>query len=436
LKHQRLETYGEACENLMEKRVAFIPGKNGTILDVACRKGERLGFFAFVLDLERSCGIKFDDTLLNHEHLRSIRSAAALMNSLHAASETENSAGVGGTNFADRNRKWFYEQSERSRRCCGVPLCKQTGCAADRTRRPALYDMMNSLLVILGPPRSFTTIVSGMLGQHPQMYGLPEVHLFGAETMAEWWRQCAEATFNMDHGLVRVVAQLFFGDQSEDNVRRAAGWLQRRAHLTTGLLVETLAERLQPRILVDKSPSIVYRVETLRRVYAMFPQARFLHLVRHPRGQRRICDEVPARAEKTRPGATESLAAPFSRSYPNGGDSASPSSDIDPQRSWLALHRNICEFLEGVPARQTLRVRGEDIVGGLKQGLREVLAWLGLRTDDEAIDEMKHPERSPYACYGPASARFGNDPRFSTRPGAASRARRKAQPRRPAELVR
>jgi hypothetical protein len=83
-------------------------------------KGERLGFFAFVLDLERSCGIKFDDTLLNHEHLRSIRSAAALMNSLHAASETENSAGVGGTNFADRNRKWFYEQSERSRRCCGV----------------------------------------------------------------------------------------------------------------------------------------------------------------------------------------------------------------------------------------------------------------------------------------------------------------------------
>jgi hypothetical protein len=90
------------------------------------------------------------------------------------------------------------------------------------------------LLIILGPPRSFTTVVSAMLGQHPQIYGLPEVHLFTAETMAEWWRQCAEATFNMDHGLVRVAAQLFFGDQSEDNSRRAAGWLQRRAHFTTG----------------------------------------------------------------------------------------------------------------------------------------------------------------------------------------------------------
>src|SRR5215469_18178227 len=110
--------------------------------------------------------------------------------------------------------------------------------------------MMNSLLVILGPPRSFTTVVSAMLGQHPQMYGLPEVHLFTAETMAEWWRQCAEATFNMDHGLVRVAAQLFFGDQSEDNSRRAAGWLQRRTHFTTGLLLETLAERVRPRMLV------------------------------------------------------------------------------------------------------------------------------------------------------------------------------------------
>ena len=68
---------------------------------------------------------------------------------------------------------------------------------------------MNSLLVILGPPRSFTTVVSAMLGQHPQMYGLPEVHLFGAETIAEWWRHVAKATFNMDHGLMRVSHSCF-----------------------------------------------------------------------------------------------------------------------------------------------------------------------------------------------------------------------------------
>jgi acyl carrier protein len=56
---------------------------------------DSLTFFAFVLDLERSCGIKFDDTLLNHERLRSICSAAALIHSLCAASEPGNREGVG-----------------------------------------------------------------------------------------------------------------------------------------------------------------------------------------------------------------------------------------------------------------------------------------------------------------------------------------------------
>ena len=78
----------------------------------------------------------------------------------------------------------------------------------------------------------------------------------------------------------------------------------------------------------------------------------------------------------------------------------------------MARHRNICEFLHAVPASHTLRVRGEDIVSDPARGLREVLAWLGLRMDDEAIEEMKHPERSPYACYGLPSAHFGNERAF------------------------
>ena len=271
--------------------------------------------------------------------------------------------------------------------------------------------MMNSLLVILGPPRSFTTVVSAMLGQHPEMYGVPEVHLFGSETLAEWWQQCEEATFNMDHGLVRVVAQLFFGDQSEDNVRRAAGWLQRRAHFTTGLVIEGLGQCVRPRILVDKSPSIVYRIETMQRVYAMFPQARFLHLVRHPRGHGESVMKYLRARRKLGP-VPPNHWLQYLAAYPDEGGNADPSSDIDPQRAWLALQRNIGEFLDAVPASQALRVRSEDLVGSPERGLREVLAWLGLRTDDEAIEEMKHPERSPYACYGPPSAYFGNDRAF------------------------
>jgi len=40
---------------------------------------DSLSLFAFLLELERKCGMKFDETLLNHERLRSIRSAVALI---------------------------------------------------------------------------------------------------------------------------------------------------------------------------------------------------------------------------------------------------------------------------------------------------------------------------------------------------------------------
>jgi hypothetical protein len=42
---------------------------------------DSLSLFAFILELERTCGIKFDEALLNQEQMRSIRSAAALIES-------------------------------------------------------------------------------------------------------------------------------------------------------------------------------------------------------------------------------------------------------------------------------------------------------------------------------------------------------------------
>jgi hypothetical protein len=40
---------------------------------------DSLSLFACILELEGTCGIKFDETLLNHEQVRSIRSTAALI---------------------------------------------------------------------------------------------------------------------------------------------------------------------------------------------------------------------------------------------------------------------------------------------------------------------------------------------------------------------
>ena len=42
---------------------------------------DSMSLFVFLLELERKCGMKFDETLLNHQQFRSIRSAAALIQS-------------------------------------------------------------------------------------------------------------------------------------------------------------------------------------------------------------------------------------------------------------------------------------------------------------------------------------------------------------------
>ena len=275
---------------------------------------------------------------------------------------------------------------------------------------------------VLAPPRSFSSIVSTMLGQHPQMYGLPELELFAAETVREWWELCAGATFPRAHGALRAVAELFFGAQTEKTIKLARGWLRRRAHFTTGCLLETLAAKVSPRIVVDKSTSNVYQPKSLRRAAQMFPGARFIHLVRHPRGHgESVLKFLREREKEGRVPAAHwmrRLAA-----FPDGNGAASD--ELDPQRGWLALHMNICKFLEAVPPRQQLCIRGEDILTESEWHLRKIAGWLGLRTDDAAIEEMKHPEHSPYARFGPTGARFGNDRFFlenpALRPACAER---------------
>jgi hypothetical protein len=251
------------------------------------------------------------------------------------------------------------------------------------------------------------------------MYGLAETHLFGADTVSEWWRQCSVATFDMDHGLRRVVAELFFGGQTEITVSRATGWLHRRGHFTTGLIFEEVTKKVYPRIPVDKSPSTVYWLESMQRIYSMFPQARFVHLVRHPRGHGESVIRYLNERIKLGPLPPKywllCLAACPSLSVKDL-QTGHYDSEIDPQRGWYALHKNICEFLKSVPEEQKLRIRSEELLTDREQGLLRVATWLGLRTDPEAIEEMRHPERSPYACYGPPGATLGNDRFFLRSP--------------------
>jgi hypothetical protein len=268
---------------------------------------------------------------------------------------------------------------------------------------------------VLAPSRSFTSIVCAMIGQHPQMYALPETNLLCHETVGDKLEQVRHSTHRSTaHGLIRLVGQLYFGAQNEQTVVAARAWLRARAAFTTQLLFRTFSDTLFPRLLVEKSPSNVNRARCLERMRAKFPGARWIHLVRHPRGHGESVIKAIKHESERHPLAPTHWLLQVATYRPDQplGDAAPPDAMLDPQHWWYSRNRTILEFLRSVPAEQQIRVRGEDVLGEPDETLAAIAGWLGLRTDGAAVEMMKHPERSPYAFIGPPGAKFGNDEFF------------------------
>jgi hypothetical protein len=239
-----------------------------------------------------------------------------------------------------------------------------------------------------------------VLGQHPELYGLPETNLFVADTIGERAEVLEEPRFAED-GLLRAVAQFLSGEQTVQSVGLAQSWLAVRAHSSIVSVFWELGRRVSPRRLVDKSPATALQPDYLERVQHFFPHAKYLHLLRHPASQ---CESLVKWAG---PQAGLRFQAYASRPGP---------AMVDVQQVWYRMHTNIVRFLETVPAGDQLAVRGEDLLADLESHLTKIASWLGIRSDNAAMEAMKHPERSAFACLGPPNAPFGSDPDFLREP--------------------
>ena len=259
---------------------------------------------------------------------------------------------------------------------------------------------MAAPLFLLAPPRSFTSLINAMIGQHPQAFGLPELCLFNVEKLKELWMRKSDEIGDETkarQGLLRAVAEIYAGEQSSAAVTMATHWAAARQERSTASVYQELVEKIDPFIAVEKSPAYTISLKRLRSIHDTFPDARFLHLVRHPVGQ---CKSVMS--------MNEGAFALFVNSI----DFLEDRAVVEPQFQWHDLNVNILNFLDEVPQHQQMRIRGEDIMSNPPQFLKRICRWLGIRDDDEAVEEMMHPERSPFACFGPIDALFGNDPNF------------------------
>jgi hypothetical protein len=261
-------------------------------------------------------------------------------------------------------------------------------------RAPAKF----SPVFVLAPARSYSSVITMMLGQHPQLVGLPELKLFSYRSIGRmeaslprFWTE--RGVTHRSPGLVRTLAEFEFGNQRAGSLALARAWLRQRSHWSGAEVLDVLMERLSPRVCVEKSPENVEKSNSLERLVSAYPRARYLHLTRHPVTAQR------------------SMQAHLDRTLPGYSQDGQPMSGI---ASWFETHRRILRYSAALPGNRYLRVRAEDVLNDLRPQLRAIAAWLELRTDPPAIEAMTHPEASPFASFGPSDSGVigGNDPDF------------------------
>ncbi|MGF6870597.1 adenylyl-sulfate kinase [Paraburkholderia sp. MM5477-R1] len=253
---------------------------------------------------------------------------------------------------------------------------------------------------VLAPARSCSSLVAAMLGQHPELYGFPELRLFRAATVAELLIEpqpgAGMPARERTAGLVRALAQLHEGRQSVEAVERAFDWLRSRAAWDVTAVFDHLLALIAPLTGVEKSPETTRSDHALSRASRAYPSARYLHLVRHPWST-----------------VASMLSAWSGLSYWKVPSSAAPQLCLD---TWREQHARIAAFGEQVGPERFLRVQAENLINHPGEVLPVLCRWLGISSDEACITAMVHPERSPYSTWGPSNAGGGFDPKFLTSP--------------------
>jgi hypothetical protein len=250
---------------------------------------------------------------------------------------------------------------------------------------------------LLAPARSYSTVSIALLAGHPLLYGLPETNLFAGETLGERisaaHRSGVKNGWVQLTGLARAIAQLHEGRQDPAALSRAGEWIRERSAESPKQIMDHLLGLLSPMIGVEKSPLTVGSAQALTTCMRAYPNARYLHLSRHPVGTQRsmlaLYDTVLFPPQMTHQERVRRCLL-----------------------SWYSCHLRIVQALRALPEWQWMRVRAEDLIGQPRTWLPRVLDWLGLDHDEAIISRMLQTERWEFADWDDTAVFGGADPKF------------------------
>lgn len=241
-----------------------------------------------------------------------------------------------------------------------------------------------------------------MLGQHPQMYGFPELNLFVVDTVEELCQLgdgSGPAASSYIAGLLRTIAELEFGRQTNDTIQQAKDWLSSRTHWSTWQMFDHLLGQVHPQIGIDKSPRTGLSTHALGRALSNRLGVRAIHLTRHPVATLQSLHDNHVRSA---PGFTSSASSVWLFNFY--------------ARLWVQSQELILRAAAQLGSFRVLHLRAEDLFSQPDVHLMRLAQWLDIDSGPKSIEAMKHPERSPYARPGPIGLEGDGDPHFFASP--------------------
>lgn len=222
------------------------------------------------------------------------------------------------------------------------------------TQQPApnLPDLPDTLVIMMGSPRSGTTWLHSMLGDHPDVCTTGELKVFDHFTSRweESWNDLedvVEGDLERWHG----VGSVWSAGQLDAVMRNFAEEVYRTV----------MANRPEASVFLDKTPAYAAHVEHIDR---LFPQARFIHVIRDGRDVAASMIAASRGWGSTWAASSVREAAIRWRDYVRGG----------------LIGRSLGD--------RYLELRYEDLLEDGRTGLRRCLDLMDMETDDAWIADV------------------------------------------------
>ena len=229
------------------------------------------------------------------------------------------------------------------------------------------------IIFIMSSPRSGSTLLQNILCRNTDIKGSEELHLLAYDTYRR--REKSLSDEKLKHLLdgTGIVRSEITGMRAE--IAQQVDKMYTKDNRPTTTFYKEINKYMKGKTLIDKTPSYGYSIEVLRRINKLFPQAKFIHLGRDPRGC--IKSMLDANLQKIIP-FTQGLGIEESKI---------------PEILWQMCETNIRTFKEESFDRQWINLTYENLLNDTKKELEKISKFVGKKVSNEENKNGSKTER-------------------------------------------